>query len=372
MVKRISWLIFFFLFRCVLGWSQTLGYLIDKPVKVKGNVVNIYYKDTDCIMVLSNILINSGKICAGFPGDEIQSLGTFERRVIDSFQGKIWLVSKQIETLDKTQKTENSKTQDRGWMNNFREYLVSVYKKYVPEPEAGLVAGIVLGYKKDIGQEFYNRMVKSGSIHIAVASGYNILLVGGVVLSLCFWFLKRNVAVVVALGAMIFYAVLAGGDPPVVRAVWMAGLMYLGQLIGRGSISWWILLFTAWVMLMIEPPLMASASFQLSVGASFGLMVIDPWLSKVLEKRIGSSLINFAGNLGVITTLSTMIATMPIIWWHFGRMTLIGILSNILILPFVPPLMILGVGLLLFPWVFSLPVFVLAHWIVMIIRFFGS
>ena len=250
--------------------------------------------------------------------------------------------------------------------------LVSRYKKFLPEPEAGLVAGVVLGYKKDIGQDFYDQMIRSGAVHIAVASGYNILLVGGLVLSVCFWFWRRSKAVIAALMAMIFYALLAGGEAPVVRAVWMAGFMYLGQVMGRGSLSYWSLMLTAWVMLMIEPALIASASFQLSVAASFGLMVIEPWMSRRAEKVVGEKLIGFLGSSGVMTTLSTMMVTLPIIWWHFGRMSLIGIVSNILILPMVPPLMILGAGMLVAPVVFSVPVYALAHWIVLVINFFGS
>ena len=171
---------------------------------------------------------------------------------------------------------------------------------------------------------------------------------------------------------MIFYAVLAGGEPPVVRAVWMAGLMYLGQVLGRGSVSAWVWLLTAWAMLMIAPTLIVSASFQLSVAASFGLMVIEPEWSRRMEVAWGDSWTGLARSTGIMSTLSTMIVTMPIIWWHFARMSLIGIVSNILILPLVPPLMILGVGTLVLPRFLAWPTYALAHWIVVIIQFFGT
>jgi predicted membrane metal-binding protein len=57
-----------------------------------------------------------------------------------------------------------------------------------------LVAGILLGYKKDIGHIFYEQMINSGTVHIAVASGYNIMLVGGTILSVCFWIMNRKKA----------------------------------------------------------------------------------------------------------------------------------------------------------------------------------
>jgi len=358
--------------RCVLGWATTLRQEINKPVLITGNVDKIYQSGSECILSVGKILIGSGKICAAKPGDKVRVFGSFERRVIDSFEGRLWLVSKQIERLERTQEIENSRTQDGSWVNNFRERLVLIYKKFVPEPEAGLVAGVVLGYKKDIGQEFYEQMVRSGSIHIAVASGYNILLVGGAVLAFGFWWLRRAQTVWVAFLAMIFYAVLAGGEPPVVRAVWMAGLMYLGQVLGRGSVSSWVWLLTAWAMLMIAPTLIASASFQLSVAASFGLMVIEPEWSRRMEVAWGDSWTGLARSTGVMSTLSTMIVTMPIIWWHFARMSLFGIVSNILILPLVPPLMILGVGTLVLPRFLAWPTYALAHWMVLVINFFGS
>ncbi len=372
MAQRVFILVFLLFFRGVLGWAETLKFKTGGLISITGNVVNVDYNDSNCIMRVDIFLIDSGSICAASKGSKIKVIGTLERRAIDSFQGRLWLDSAEIEILDKNSRTQERKNSRQEMINNFRESLVSRYKKFLPEPEAGLVAGVVLGYKKDIGQDFYQQMIKSGAVHIAVASGYNILLVGGLVLSVCFWFWRRSKAVIVALTAMIFYALLAGGDPPVVRAVWMAGLMYLGQVMGRGSLSYWSLMLTAWVMLMIEPALIASASFQLSVAASFGLMVIEPWMFERVEGMAGEKLIDFLRSSGVMTTLSTMMVTLPIIWWHFGRMNLMGVFSNLFILPLVPPLMIFGAGMLVIPGIFAWPTYALAHWIVLVIKFFGS
>ena len=372
MRKRFFGLVCLLILRCILGWASTCSYPLNQRIKVTGNIVNLYHKDSDCIIVLGNFLINSGNICAAKVGERIEVFGSLERQVIDSFSGRLWLVSKQIDRLDKGLKNENLKTQNRSWVNYFREDLVSVYRKFMPEPEAGLVAGIVLGYKNDIGQNFYQQMIRSGTVHIAVASGYNILLVGGVILSTSFWFMKRSKAIWLALLGMIFYAALAGGEPPVIRAVWMAGLLYLGQALGRNILSWWVLCLTAWVMLMIEPALIASVSFQLSIAASFGLLVVEPKMRKMLDKTGFGAVGELAGKIGLSTTVATMFVTLPIIWWHFGRMSLIAIFSNSLILPLVPLLMILGVGMIVSPVIFSWPTYAVAHWLVLIIQFFGS
>jgi competence protein ComEC len=252
-----------------------------------------------------------------------------------------------------------------------REKIVNVYRVSLPEPESSLVAGIVLGYKKDIGREFYDQMVKSGTIHIAVASGYNIMLVGGTVLSLCFWVTRRRRASLVAILAMLFYAAEAGGEPPVVRAVIMAGVVFLAAVVGRKALSWWVLLVTGWVMVVIEPLLLVSVSFQLSMAASVGLMVVEPVTKKLLRNG-HEKLADILGGSGILTSFSTMAMTAPIIWWNFGRMSWIGVVSNILILPFVPILMIVGAGMQVLPQIFSWPSYVVAHWMVVVIRFFGS
>jgi predicted membrane metal-binding protein len=75
--------------------------------------------------------------------------------------------------------------------------------------------------------------------------------------------------------------------------------------------------------------------------------------------------------LSLVSTASTMLLCLPILWWNFGRISLIGLVSNVLVLPLVPPLMILGVGMLVLPDFLYLPTYALAHLLVRIIEFFG-
>jgi ComEC/Rec2-related protein len=371
MRKRYSVLFLLILFRFILGWIEIQHYHPGKKLSVSGNIIERYQSDTKCILLVGRFLIEKEGICAEAVGAEIRAVGIIDRKVIDSFLGRLWLVSAEIDVTEKNPQTPIFKGYVAATIDNFREKMVGTYKRFLPDPESGLLAGIVLGYKKDIGREFYEEMINSGSVHIAVASGYNVLLVGGTALSLCFWLFKRSRATVIAIFVMVFYAVLAGADPPVIRAVWMAGLMYLAQVMGRSNISAWILALTATVMVLIEPPLIIDPSFQLSVAASLGLIVFEPWLTRRLKLFAQQGIVEVLGRLGIMTTIATMVMTAPVIWFHFGRMSLIGIVSNILILPFVPPIMILGSAMLVFPELFSLPVYVLAHFLVGVIQFFG-
>lgn len=369
---RVILLVTLLVFRCILGWISVSGYDPDKVLRVTGKPVILYQSNSEYILKIGKFIFSVKNIGAEYRETRIKVIGNPEMKLIDSLKGNLWLRDATIDRVDRMGNGKNLLTIINERADYFRNFLVSVVNKFVPAPEAGLVSGVLLGYKYDIGQDLYDRMIRSGTVHIAVASGYNILLVGGTVLSLCFWFVRRDKAIWIALMAMIFYAILAGGDPPVIRAVWMAGFLYLSTVLGRGTIPGWILGLTAWVMLMIDPTLLFSASFQLSVAASFGLMVVEPWMTRRLSIVSGTDLVTFLGNSGLTTSVATIITTMPILWWHFGRMNLTGIFSNSLILPLVPPLMILGTGMLIVPGLFAWPVYAIAHWIILIINFFGT
>lgn len=221
-----------------------------------------------------------------------------------------------------------------------REKLVSVYQRQLPEPEAGLVAGVVLGHKLSLSEDFKEALVETGTIHVVVASGYNVVVVGSVVLNLLLYLMKRSRATIGAIIGMSFYALLAGGEPPVVRAVIMAGLVFWARAIGRASATWWLLFLAVWSMLMIEPGLLNSISFQLSVAATAGMIWLEPWIRELFEGR--NKLIDFLFRTELSPSLAAQVTTAPLIWWYFGRLSLISPLVNVLVLPLVPMIMVLG------------------------------
>jgi competence protein ComEC len=368
---KVVFLIFVLLFRFSLGFIETLKYHQFSRVLVTGNIDNVYRNNTKCIIVVGRFWVDHRNTCSFSRNSRVQIIGTIDSGVLSRFLGRLWVGRAELFFLD----CEPSPTSFGGLFSTIflaiRENTVNVYRRFLPEPESSLVAGIILGYKNDIGQEMYDLMVKSGTIHIAVASGYNIMLVGGTVLSVCFWFVKRKWASVAAVLAMIFYALEAGGEPPVIRAVIMAGAVFWAAVVGRKAITWWVLLVTGWLMVLVEPLLLINISFQLSVSASAGLMIVEPWISKKLRSS-HEKLVDVLSGSGFMTSVSTMIMTAPIIWWHFGRLSWIGVVSNSLILPLVPVLMITGAFMQVLPWVFSWPTYVVAHWMVGVIRFFGS
>lgn len=367
---RVFTLISLLVLRFALGWFEVAKYRQNTRLRLEGNIDNVYHTNTDCVIELGRFFVNLRNDCSFSRMDRIGVVGIVENRVIDRFFGRLWLDSAEIVSFDRSE----FGAPKPGWFATkfveFRENVVSTYRRFLSEPESSLVAGIVLGYKNDIGRSFYDLMVESGTIHVAVASGYNVMLLGGTVMSLLLWMCKRGQASVVSVLAMAFYALLAGGDPPVIRAVIMGGVVFLGSSLGKRVVTWWILLVTGSVMALVSPEIVLSVSFQLSMMASVGLMIVEPWMKRYLEWR-HERMVEFLTGSGLTTSLATMLTTMPIIWWHFGRVSWIGILSNTLILPFVPMLMITGAFMQILPGVFSWPTFAVSHWMVLVIEFFG-
>ncbi len=250
----------------------------------------------------------------------------------------------------------------------FRENRLNIFRHNLPSDESGLMEGLVFGQKSGISRMFFEKIRRAGVSHIVVASGYNIMLVAGLVMGWLFWILKRKPATIVVLVILFLYTMICGSQAPVLRAWWMAAVTMVGISMGRVSGSLWALGVSCWLMYLIEPNILMDIGFQLSVAACIGLMWLDPIIRKFFSRFSRS---NWLEILGVRTSVSTLIVASPILLWHFGKLSLIGILSNILILPVVPILTILGFAMAGVGGIATLPVYALAHYLVVVINWFG-
>jgi ComEC/Rec2-related protein len=362
--------------RLVPGWLWVTQVQIGRAVKVKGNVVKIEQMGSNCVMKVDRFWVKKEGWCGFSRLDEIEVIGRTKAGVIDVLLGRIWLDSPNIISFAKNRENKVMVVggKDDVWQS-WREKLALNYRRLLPEPESSLVAGIVLGEKSRLPEEFYKALVSTGTIHVVVASGYNVMVVGGMILLGLLYFLKRKWATVGALAGMIVYGFMAGADPPVVRAVIMGSVIFVGQAIGRSSKVLWSLGLACWGMLMVEPLLVESISFQLSVMASVGLFWLEPKIRLWLEER---EIENWILKTELLPTLAAQVMTGPVILYHFGRISWISPVVNVLILPFVPVIMAWGGVMLLLSLIWS-PlgmvvgwlVYSLAHLVVVVVKWLG-
>ena len=213
-----------------------------------------------------------------------------------------------------------------SFLLSFREKIIAFYREVLPEPHASLMAGITLGSKSQIPDDFWQKLKKSGVLHVVVASGMNVTFVAGFLISLLTVFLSRKKALIFTILGIWFYVALSGFEAPLIRAGIMATFAFLAQRMGRLSFSWRIL---------------------------------------TLLKE------------GLATSIAAQIGVAPILFVTFGSFNFLSPIINMLVLWTIPGIMILGAvgGImgLVFPFLGKLILYIsypLTWWFIKIVSIY--
>ncbi|MCE1252060.1 MAG: ComEC family competence protein [Anaerolineae bacterium] len=230
-----------------------------------------------------------------------------------------------------------------------------------PQPEAALLAGILVGNDDDLPVDVQKAFQDSGTAHIIAISGFNMAIIATLITLLLGRLLPAGKSLPLAVAVITFYTLLTGASPSVVRAAIMSVMGFGGVIIGRRQLGINSLLFTAALMSLFDPFLPWDISFQLSFAATLGLVwyagplqeqLLD-WMEKWLPVTWAQQTAVWVGEL-VLCTLAAQLTTLPVMIYHFQRLSLAALLANIVVLPVQSLLMILGglsvlAGLLLPP-----------------------
>jgi len=247
--------------------------------------------------------------------------------------------------------------------------------RYLPEPEAGLAAGLLLGGDKRLPEEVREAFRDAGLTHIVAVSGYNISVIAeyflflGILLTL-----PRRRAAPFALLATTGFVFVAGAPSSAVRALFMAGTLMLAQWLGRRYESLFALVFVAAVMLLFDPLLLVhDIGFQLSFLATAGIVLAGPRVGRVV-RHVPKPVSPFFE--AFLVTVAANLLLIPILLSNFGRFVPAAILTNTVLLPVVPVSMslafltgLLGMFSSALGTIFSFPTYAALHLIVEGARF---
>jgi competence protein ComEC len=231
--------------------------------------------------------------------------------------------------------------------SNIRESLYLKLQKIYPSPHAELLAGTVLGYNAlNHVPTFNDILLRSGTIHVVVVSGFNIVLLFNFVERLLGSIYKfRNY--LFALILTLVYAVFTGFGYPVIRAWLMSALSFSAKYLGLNVSQLHVVMFTGLAMLMLSPLTLYELSFQLSFLAVTGLIVVSPVIASALERlipRASPLLDDFS------TSLAAQCTVWPLLSYSFGSINLISPFANSLVLWTIPRITVLGlIGVCLIP-----------------------
>ncbi len=232
--------------------------------------------------------------------------------------------------------------------------------RLVPEPQASLLQGILLGIEAGIPDRLYDDFNATGTSHIIVISGSNITLIAALFATSFGRLLGKRRAYWFTMAGIVLYVLLVGADAAVVRAGVMGGLYVTARHLGRRATAYVSLLASAILLTAIQPLALWDVGFQLSFAATLGLILFTPAIERLFEKGLvritgrerARQLLRYLNDL-LIVTLAAQILTIPLVVYHFGRLSLVAPLTNLLILPVQPPIMIWGGGAMLIglvPW----------------------
>ncbi len=234
---------------------------------------------------------------------------------------------------------------DGGSLQALRDGAGDALRLALPEPEAGLAAGILIGLRERVDRDLAADFATAGASHIVAISGWNIAIVAGLVGAVMRGRPRRLVAVVVG-GTIVAYVVAAGASPSVVRAAVMAAVVLAARESGRAGRAAVALGLAAAILLLVDPGMIGDAGFRLSVMATAGLLAwaspLGAWIGQLRGGRVPRWL---AESLGI--SLAAQAATLPDVIATFGRLSLVSPAVNLAVVPLVPVAMAGGVAAML-------------------------
>ena len=218
-----------------------------------------------------------------------------------------------------------------------RNSLADALRAQAPDARTGatLLPGLVLGDTRAQSPELVEQLRVSGLSHLTAVSGANVAIVLGAVL----WMLQRTrlgrrSRYLILIGVLGAFVVVVQPEPSVMRAAVMGAISVYAIATGAARQSASALWLSVVVLLIVDPFMAWQFGFALSVAATAGLIVIQPWLSDQLPQRAWMSLI--------LVTISAQIATLPILLVMGSPPTWLSIPANVLAAPMVAPATVSG------------------------------
>ena len=293
----------------------------------------------DGVRARGRLLVRLPRAVAVAVGDRVDFSGRLEPpRDFDGFAYREYLARQGIGATASAFRATVTPGPGSGPLSSLRATLLGGLLSVLPEPEAALAAGILLGVRSGIAPAVNDAFAAAGLTHVVAISGWNIAIVAALAASLTRPLVRlrggRLGAVLLAAAAVAGYVLLTGASPSVVRAALMAAGLLIARLGGSRAHALAALMAAALAMLLAAPPVLWDVGFQLSALATAGLIWFGAGMEALLSRWPG------AVREPVALTLAAQLTTLPVILLNFERLSLVAPLANVLVVPLVPIVML--------------------------------
>ena len=343
----------------IIGAFYSMGYsqykkvgenvVFNEKISFRGVVVDYPERSDYQNLVLSLKSPYSGKVLVKLPlypelnyGDLLNLEGIIKRPEENQIS---YLIKDGIAGTINFPKAEvfaqNQASKLKKVLYSFKKRFLYSFEKNLYMEESNLLSGLTLGERAGFSWEFKEAMKNSGTTHLVALSGYNISILVMATMSVLGYFLKRKYSFIATVFLIIIFVLTTGGEASVVRAAIMGSILLLANQTGRIYSLRNAIVVTAFFMVLFNPKILKfDIGFQLSFFALLGIVYLAPALKKIFKAKEKPGILSWRDNFW--TTLSAQAAVLPVLVFNFGNFSLFSLISNVLILGFIPLTMALG------------------------------
>lgn len=353
------------------GKSYKIALFYADNQEVSGDVLCFFQKNIPQKRDLQkdDIFLFTSKLKAIAPP---KNLYQFDYKKYMERQGMFWradVVSFQL--------TENNSkiSSVRGLAQSVREEMFDVLDTNFSKTAASLLKTLLLGERSDLDEDVYQYYIDAGAVHILAISGLHV----GIITAILLFFLRKipNVGIWKKLRLLLLllflwsFAFLAGLSPSVVRAVTMFSFVGIALTLNKQQGRFDALILSMLLLLLIHPNYLYEVGFQLSYAAVFSILIFYQrmerwWLPK-------NKFLKYVWSLLVIG-FSAQVVVLPISLYYFHQFPILFFISNLLIVPLLSPLLVLGFLAIIFGFFEILPSFLvfIIEKIIILMNFFAK
>ena len=223
----------------------------------------------------------------------------------------------------------------KEWLADMRSTVMQTIDKFIKgEDERAVAKALLIGYRKDIDRDLYQKFTNTGIVHIIAISGMHLAMIyAALLLILKPLKTRRNgklMAGFITLFIIWIFTLLAGFVPSIARAAVMFSFIIIGEMLSRKTIIYNSLAVSALVLLLVNTYTLWDVGFLLSYSAVLSIVVFHKPIHQFLF--IENKLLQMLWDT-ISVTISAQILTLPFILYYFHQFPALFIISNLIAIP---------------------------------------
>lgn len=246
-------------------------------------------------------------------------------------------------------------------MHDLRDKVVFEHSKYIKSPRLEILGGVVFGDEAiNPPDEVKDSFINSGLLHLLAASGLNVALILSMWLGFIYFFnIPYRIKVLSGIFIVFLYTLMTGFPPSIVRASIMLFIILIGKLMYRETNGVSLIFMAGLIILIFKPEFINDVGFQLSFLVTLGLIVCIPLVCSLIKnneinyiKRIDNhpkiikSFLLIFSPISILccflVPLTAQIWAAPLQAYYFNTFSIYSVFANIMVVPFIGILSILG------------------------------